>query len=78
MVVLKIVENSNQETMDAILYLLSKAQKGGLSLSATFKCPGEEEEALTTGAYRARPELAVMAALRLSTRLLKAKPRSDR
>lgn len=77
MKVVRLVENSNTETVDALRYLLAEAQKGGLSVSATFWRPGADEEAIFTGAYKARPELAVMAALRLSKAILKASGELD-
>lgn len=75
---IRLVESRSSETVDALRYLLEQAQRGGLSVSVTFWRPGENEEAIFTGAYKARPELALMAALRLSKAILRASGEIDR
>jgi hypothetical protein len=71
--VLKLVETSGQETIDALLFLQHEAEKGPLNLMAVFARPGEEEDAILAGAYKVRPELAVFASLKLTKKLLKGK-----
>lgn len=72
MSVLELAAASNKETVDAAAWLLQEARNGKVSgLNVTFSRPGGGEAALSTGAYRARPELAMRAAFRLLLMLTK-------
>lgn len=71
--VLELVKQDNKETVDALAWLLSEAQKGDLNgFNGTFRRPDGDEEAVSTGAYKARPELALMAIMRFSMALMRA------
>lgn len=64
--VLQLVRGGNKDTTEALEWLLHEAREGTLTgLSATFMRPGGAEAALSTGAYKARPELVVKASARL-------------
>lgn len=72
MAVLELAAAGNKETVDAAAWLLHEARSGNVSgLNVTLRRPGGGEAALSTGAYKARPELAVMAAVRLLLMLTK-------
>lgn len=73
MSVVNLVPSTNKETVDALAYMLHEAQKGEINgVNATFRRPSGREAALSTGAYKARPELALMAILRFSMALMRA------
>lgn len=72
MTVLRLVVTSNQDTIDAARFLLDGALRGTITgINASFRDPSGDEDSVTTGAYRAHPERAVMAALRLGIMVMK-------
>lgn len=66
-------KTNNQETVDAMRYLLSLALEGKCKASMnTYRDENGEEQTLLTGAYKDHPEAAVMATLRLTAAMLRA------
>lgn len=73
MAVLHLVRTSNQDTVDALRYLLDRALVGKIvGFTGAIRDDHGMEEGLSTGVYKAHPELAVMTTLRISLKLLKS------
>ena len=67
MKVLKLVRPDNKETIEALQYLAEQARKGVLVGVAICYCTvNGDESAAFTGKYKAHPEKALGAAMRLS------------
>ena len=73
MTVLRLVRTSNQDTIDAARFLLQQALRGKVvAFTGAFRDDHGVEESISTGAYKAHPDQAVIAALRFSVEALKA------
>lgn len=73
MVVIKLVDHVNKETVAVLRCMLDAALKGELAgIAACAKFKGGHERAFFTGAYRSRPSEAAAAAMRLSMKLTQA------
>ncbi len=70
MAVFSLVQNSNTETIRALEYLTDQARRGLITgIAVCFRDPSGHEEAAFTGIYKAHPERALNAAMRMSWRL---------
>jgi hypothetical protein len=70
MAVLHLVKTNNTETIEALLYLVEQARIGNVvGIAVCFRDRSGNEEAAFTGAYKAHPDKAISAAMRLSWRL---------
>lgn len=70
MAVFHLVSNGNQDTVEALQYLLHGALRGTVTcFQGAYQNKEGDELALMTGAYKAHPELAVMASVRMIQRL---------
>jgi hypothetical protein len=67
MAVIELVQFSNKDTVEALKYLLYQAEHGHrVSFAGVFRIDQEIEEGLFTGGYKAHPDQAISAALRLT------------
>ena len=79
MVVLTLVKDDNKETVRALEYLAEQARKGLIvGVAVCFRDRSGNEEAAFTGAYKAHPDKAISAAMRLSWRLTQMQEESAR
>jgi len=68
--VFQLVKTDNSDTIEALTYLLAQARLGRLrGVALCYQDAKGEDGAVFTGLYRAHPEKAVNAAMRLSWRL---------
>lgn len=68
--VLQLVKTSHSDTVEALTYLLSEAKQGRIrGIALCYQDTQGEDGAVFTGLYRAHPEKAVNAAMRLGWRL---------
>lgn len=73
MAVLKLVEYSCRDTISILKVLLSLALKGGLrGLVVCYRTEDGREDTVCTGIYKAHPERAVSASLRMSVAQMQA------
>lgn len=70
MTVLQLVQRSTAETVQALEYLAEQARRGNIiGVAICYRSANGCEEAAFTGPYKAHPEKAVNAAMRLSWKL---------
>lgn len=73
MTVVHLVKYSARETIEVLRTLLAMAIRGELrGLALSYRTSSGAEETIFTGAYKANPEAAMHASLRLSVRLMQA------
>ena len=76
MTVLRLVQGSNADTVEVLEYLLRRAKLGEvIALAVAYKTRKGAEEAVFSGLYRASPDQAISASMRLSWALTGASGR---